>query len=145
MKLVIQRARKARVECHHQTVGSIGLGMVVFVAIEHGDDDLTINKAIQKLLKLRIFSSDSGKMNLSVQDVSGGILFISQFTLTANLHKGHRPSFHTGIDPIEARQIYNRLLEFMQRLHPCVEQGVFAADMLVTVENDGPATFLLTF
>jgi D-tyrosyl-tRNA(Tyr) deacylase len=143
MKLVIQRARSANVKVNDKIVGKIGLGMVVFTAIEYTDNETTIKKIVQKLLKLRIFSTDDGKMNLNVQNIDGGILLISQFTLSANLNNGNRPSFNTGIEPEAAKKLFEHFVVEMQKAHHKVAQGIFAADMKVLIDNDGPATFLI--
>ncbi len=143
MKAVIQRVREARVDIDGATVGQIGQGLLVLLCAERGDTDAVADRVLAKLLKLRIFSDDAGKMNLSVQDVGGGLLLVSQFTLAADLSGGNRPSFTQAASPDEGRRLYDRFVAQARAVHPVVATGVFAADMQVHLVNDGPITIPL--
>ncbi len=140
MKVVLQRVREARVEVAGQVVGQIGQGLLVLLCAERGDTDAVADKMLAKLLKLRIFSDDAGKMNRSVQDVAGGLLVVSQFTLAADLTGGNRPSFTGAAAPDEGRRLYDHFVKQARALHPVVQTGQFAADMQVHLVNDGPVT-----
>ena len=140
MKAVLQRVRKARVEVAGQVVGQIGQGLLVLLCAERGDTDAVADKMLAKLLKLRIFSDDAGKMNRSVQDVAGGLLVVSQFTLAADLTGGNRPSFTGAAAPDEGLRLYDYFVTQARGLHPVVQTGQFAADMQVHLVNDGPVT-----
>ena len=143
MIALVQRVREARVEVAAQTVGRIGPGLLVLVCAEPADTDAQVVKLVDKLLKLRIFSDDAGKMNRSVQDVAGGLLIVSQFTLAADTAAGNRPSF-TGAAPAEqGRRLYEAVLAEARKRHTPVEAGVFGADMQVGLVNDGPVTIPL--
>ena len=143
MKAVLQRVRSARVEVAGQTVGQIGHGLLVLVCAERGDTDTQADKLLAKLLKLRVFSDDAGKMNRSVQDVAGGLLIVSQFTLAADVSGGTRPSFTAAAAPDEGRRLYDYIVAQARLLHPQVQTGQFAADMQVHLVNDGPVTIPL--
>ena len=143
MKAVVQRVREARVEVAHEVVGRIGQGMLVLLCAEQGDSDAVADRLLAKLLKLRIFSDEAGKMNRSVQDVGGGLLVVSQFTLAADVSGGNRPSFTQAAAPAEGERLYQYFVAGARRLHPVVETGVFAADMQVHLVNDGPVTIPL--
>jgi D-aminoacyl-tRNA deacylase len=137
---LIQRVREARVEIAGEAVGRIGAGLLVLVCAEPDDTDAQADQLIAKLLKLRVFSDEAGKMNLSVADVQGGLLIVSQFTLAADTSRGNRPSF-TGAAPAEVgRRLYERVLATARQQHPTVESGRFGADMQVHLVNDGPVT-----
>jgi len=137
---LLQRVREARVEVGREVVGAIGPGLLVFVCAEPGDTETQAVKLVEKVLKLRIFSDDAGKMNRSVQDVAGGLLIVSQFTLAADTTGGNRPSF-TGAAPAElGRRLYEAVLAEARKRHTPVEAGVFGADMQVGLINDGPVT-----
>ena len=145
MHALIQRVTQARVDVAGQTVGQIGPGLLVLVCAEPDDTEATADKLLAKLLKLRIFSDDVGKMNRSVQDLDGqgtpgGLLLVSQFTLAADLSGGNRPSFTKGAAPDLARQLFDALVSKAHASHPQVETGQFAADMQVHLVNDGPVT-----
>lgn len=140
---VFQRVREARVEVDGQTVGAIGQGLLVLVCAERGDTEAEADRLLAKLLKLRIFSDDAGKMNRSVQDVGGGLLLVSQFTLAADTAGGNRPSFTQAAAPDEGRRLYDYVVARARRLHPVVATGQFAADMQVHLVNDGPVTIPL--
>jgi D-aminoacyl-tRNA deacylase len=140
MIAVLQRVREARVEVGGALVGAIGPGLLMLVCAEPADTEATVEKLVAKVLKLRIFSDEAGKMNRSVQDVGGGLLVVSQFTLAADVSGGNRPSF-TGAAPAEAgRRLYDHTLAVARRLHPVVASGEFGADMQVHLVNDGPVT-----
>ena len=144
MLAVVQRVREAKVVVEGRTVGAIGPGLLVLVCAERGDGEVQGDRLLAKLLKLRIFSDEAGKMNRSVQDVAGGLLLVSQFTLAADTSGGNRPSF-TGAAPAElGRHLYERVLQLARERHPRVEAGVFGADMQVELVNDGPVTIPMT-
>lgn len=143
MKAVLQRVAEARVVIAGETVGQIGGGLLVLVCAERGDTEAQADKLLAKLLKLRIFSDEAGKMNLSVQDVKGGLLIVSQFTLAADASGGNRPSFTGAAPPDEGRRLYDYFVAQARSLHPQVETGQFAADMQVHLVNDGPVTIPL--
>ena len=140
---VLQRVREARVDVDGQTVGAIGAGLLVLVCAERGDTEAEANKLLAKLLKLRIFSDDAGKMNKSVQDIGGGLLLVSQFTLAADTTGGNRPSFTQAAAPDEGRRLYDYVVAQARQAHPEVATGQFAADMQVHLVNDGPVTIPL--
>ncbi len=137
---VIQRVRHAQVVVDGQTVGEIGPGLLVLLCAERGDSQAQADKLLAKILKLRIFADEGGKMNRSVQDVAGGLLVVSQFTLAADVSGGNRPSFTGAAAPDEGRQLYDYFVAQARALHPVVETGKFAADMQVHLVNDGPVT-----
>jgi D-tyrosyl-tRNA(Tyr) deacylase len=140
---LVQRVREARVDIAGETVGAIGPGLLVFVCAEPADTDAEAGKLVDKLLKLRIFSDAAGKMNLSLQDVAGGLLFVSQFTLAADTRGGSRPSF-TGAAPAPlGEQLYDEVLRRACNRHAPVQAGRFGADMQVHLVNDGPVTLPL--
>jgi D-tyrosyl-tRNA(Tyr) deacylase len=141
---VIQRVSQARVEVDGLTIGEISAGLLVLVCAERGDTQAQADKLLAKLLKLRIFSDEAGKMNRSVQDVGGGLLLISQFTLAADTSGGNRPSFTDAAAPEEGRRLYDYFVAQARASHPVVETGKFAADMKVHLVNDGPVTIPLT-
>ncbi len=140
---VIQRVSQARVLVGGQTVGEIGAGLLVLLCAERGDGDAQADKLLAKLLKLRIFAEDGGKMNRSVQDTGGGLLIVSQFTLAADVSGGNRPSFTGAAAPDEGQRLYDYFVAEARRLHPQVETGEFAASMQVHLVNDGPVTIPL--
>ena len=143
MIALVQRVLQARVEVAGDCVGAIERGLLVFVCAEPGDTQLQAVKLVDKLLKLRIFADDAGKMNRSVQDVAGGLLIVSQFTLAADTSEGNRPSFTAAAPPELGRALYERVLAQARAAHGPVEAGVFGADMRVHLVNDGPVTIPL--
>ena len=140
---VLQRVREARVDVDGTTVGAIGAGLLVLVCAERGDTEAEADKLLAKLLKLRIFADDAGKMNRSVQDVAGGLLLVSQFTLAADTTGGNRPSFTQAAAPDDGRRLFDYLVQQARALHPVVATGRFATEMQVHLVNDGPITIPL--
>ena len=136
----MQRVREARVEVDGAVVGAIGAGLLVLVCAMRGDTEAQAERLLAKLLKLRIFSDDQGRMNRSVQDVAGGLLLVSQFTLAADTSGGNRPSFGTAAAPDDGRRLYEHLLQRARAAYPHVAAGQFAAHMQVHLVNDGPVT-----
>lgn len=141
---VLQRVRQARVEVSGEIVGQIEQGLLVLLCAEQGDTEKEADKLLAKMLKLRIFSDAAGKMNLSVQDVGGGLLVVSQFTLAADTKGGNRPSFTGAAAPDEGRRLYDYFVAQAKAAHPVVQTGQFAADMQVHLVNDGPVTIPMT-
>lgn len=143
MLAVIQRAKEGSVVVNQETVGQINEGIVALVAVEPNDTPASTEKLVEKILNYRIFSDQNGKMNLSIKDINGGLLLISQFTLAATTDKGLRPSFTSAAAPELAEELYDHMVGYARQQHPKVETGIFAADMSVSLVNDGPVTFLL--
>ena len=143
MIALLQRVREARVDVDGETVGAIGAGLLVLACAERGDTEAEADRLLAKILKLRIFSDAAGKMNRSVQDVGGGLLLVSQFTLAADTTGGNRPSFTQAAAPDEGRLLYDYLVAQARAAHPQVATGRFAADMQVHLVNDGPVTIPL--
>jgi D-tyrosyl-tRNA(Tyr) deacylase len=144
MRAIIQRVSSASVIVDGEHVGAIERGLLVLLAIQKEDTKALADKLLGKILAYRVFPDDKGHMNLSLQDVGGGLLVISQFTLAANTNKGLRPSFSSAAPPEQAEELYDYFVSRAKLIHPVVEQGVFAADMKVRLVNDGPVTFDLT-
>lgn len=142
MKLVIQRVNKANVEVDGKVIGGIGRGLVVFLGVGEGDTREMADKYVDKLIKLRIFADEDGKTNLSVGDVNGEILVISQFTLYADCRKGNRPSFINAGGPELADELYEYFKERVQEKFGRVQSGSFGADMQISLVNDGPFTII---
>ena len=143
MKGLLQRVRGARVEVEGEIVGSIDRGLLVLVAVEPGDTREHADKLLHKLLNYRVFSDPQGKMNLSLKDIGGGLLLVSQFTLAADTRNGMRPSFSTAAPPALGAEIFDYLLEQARAAYGDVASGRFGADMQVHLVNDGPVTFML--
>ena len=143
MQALIQRVTHASVSVGNETIGAIGPGLLVLLCAERGDTDAVADKLLAKLLKLRIFSDEAGKMNRSVQDVAGGLLIVSQFTLAADTSGGNRPSFTGAAAPDEGRRLYEHFVAQARRAHPVAQTGRFAADMQVALVNNGPVTILI--
>jgi D-aminoacyl-tRNA deacylase len=141
---LVQRVSQARVVIGGLTVSEIGAGLLVLVCAERGDTEVQADKLLAKILKLRIFSDDAGKMNRSVQDTGGSLLVVSQFTLAADTSGGNRPSFTNAAAPDEGRRLYDYFVQQAKAAHPTVQTGEFAADMQVHLVNDGPVTIPLT-
>ncbi len=140
MLALVQRVREARVEVGGETVGEIGPGLLVLVCAEPADTEAQADRLLAKLLKLRIFSDDAGKMNRSVQDIDGGLLVVSQFTLAADTSGGNRPSFTGAAPAAVGEHLYDYLCQQARMAHPRVGTGRFGADMQVSLVNDGPVT-----
>jgi D-tyrosyl-tRNA(Tyr) deacylase len=131
---------EASVRVDGEVIGQIGHGLLVLLCAEKGDTEAVADKLLAKLHKLRIFGDESGKMNRSVQDVGGGLLLVSQFTLAADVVGGNRPSFTQAAAPEDGRRLYAHFVAQAQKAHPVVQTGQFAADMKVALVNDGPVT-----
>ena len=140
MITVLQRVSEASVRVDGEVIGQIGHGLLVLLCAEHGDTDAVADKLLAKILKLRIFSDEAGKMNRSLQDVGGGLLVVSQFTLAADVAGGNRPSFTQAARPDEGRRLYEHFVAQARAAHPTVQTGRFATDMKVALVNDGPIT-----
>jgi D-tyrosyl-tRNA(Tyr) deacylase len=134
---------QARVVVDGMTTGEIGAGLLVLVCAERGDSEVQADKLLAKVLKLRIFADEAGKMNRSVQDIGGGLLLVSQFTLAADTSGGNRPSFTNAAAPEEGRRLYDYFVALARAAHPVVQTGEFAAHMQVSLVNDGPVTIPL--
>ena len=143
MIALVQRVRQARVEVAGEVIGAIDHGLLVFVCAEPQDDEGHAARLVAKLLKLRIFADDAGKMNCSVQDVAGGLLIVSQFTLAEDTSTGNRPGFSGAAPPALGRALYERVLALAREAHPTVAAGEFGAEMQVHLVNDGPVTIPL--
>ncbi|MGC6443867.1 MAG: D-aminoacyl-tRNA deacylase [Rubripirellula sp.] len=143
MKTVIQRVKSASVTVDGETIGAIDHGLLVLLGVEHGDTDLEVQWLTEKISQLRIFDDHNGKMNLSVLDVKGSILIVSQFTLLADCRRGRRPAFTNAADPKLANQLYQNFIESIGKLEITTQSGRFAADMQVSLINDGPVTLLV--
>jgi D-tyrosyl-tRNA(Tyr) deacylase len=140
MIAVLQRVSEASVRVEGAVIGQIDAGLLVLLCAEKGDTEAVADKMLAKMLKLRIFSDEAGKMNLSVQDVGGGLLVVSQFTLAADVAGGNRPSFTQAAAPEDGRRLYEHFVAQARAAHPVVQTGQFAADMKVSLVNDGPIT-----
>ncbi|MGR0278233.1 D-aminoacyl-tRNA deacylase [Marinomonas dokdonensis] len=143
MKVLVQRALNASVVVEGETIGAIDHGQMVLVGIEKGDSEADTQRLADKLLKYRMFSDDAGKMNLNVQQVGGGVLLVSQFTLAAETKKGLRPGFSSAAEPSEAERLFNDFVNKVRQQYDKVATGQFGADMKVSFTNDGPVTFML--
>ena len=143
MKFVIQRVNHAEVKVDGETVGKIGKGFLVLIGVGREDTKEDADWYLKKLLGLRIFEDENGKTNLSLKDVSGELLLVSQFTLYANCKKGNRPSFIEAGEPDKAEALYEYMIEEASKSVPVVQHGSFGADMKVSLINDGPFTILL--
>ena len=143
MQALVQRVAEARVTVDGRITGQIGPGLLVLLCAERGDDEAMADKLLAKLLKLRIFGDEAGKMNRSVQDVGGGLLVVSQFTLAADTSGGNRPSFTGAALPEDGRRLYEHFVRQARAAHALVATGEFGADMQVALVNDGPVTIPL--
>jgi D-tyrosyl-tRNA(Tyr) deacylase len=143
MKAVLQRAASARVTVEGREVGAISRGILVLVGVEPGDGPADVEYVARKVRELRIFDDGAGRMNLSVLEIGGGVLAVSQFTLLADCRRGRRPSFDAAAAPAEARAVYDALVERLERDGVVVATGEFQARMQVSLVNDGPVTLLL--
>ena len=143
MIALLQRVKEARVDVGGRCTGEIGPGLLLLICAEPQDTEAVAEKLLQKILKLRIFSDEAGKMNRCVQDVAGGLLVVSQFTLAADTAGGNRPSFTNAAPPDEGRRLYDYFVRQARAAHPIVQTGEFAAHMEVHLVNDGPVTIPL--
>lgn len=143
MKLVLQRVTQASVAIDNEIVGEIRHGFVVLIGVGQGDEVLTADRMVEKMLQLRVFADDQGKMNRSLVDIGGSLLLISQFTLYADCRKGRRPAFTDAAPPAEAKSLYEYFVKRCREASVNVQCGVFAADMQVSLINDGPVTIVL--
>ena len=143
MKTVIQRVTSAAVVVEGETVATIGRGILVLLGVEKGDDEAKADWLAEKIAGLRLFSDEGGKMNLSVRDIGGALLVVSQFTLAGNCEKGRRPSFDTAAPPDKGQRLYEYFVAAVRQLGLTVQTGIFQADMQVSLVNDGPVTFVL--
>jgi len=140
---LLQRVKRAAVDVDDECVGRIDQGILLLLGIEKTDTQVSATKLIDKLLAYRVFSDENKKMNCNVQQVDGGILVVSQFTLAADTNKGLRPSFSSAAPPAQAEDLYNYFVAQLRLKHSKVATGIFAADMQVSLVNDGPVTFML--
>lgn len=143
MKILLQRVSAAHVEVDGEVIGAINQGLLLLVGFCQGDTPASVDKLVKKVLNYRVFSDDKGKMNLNVQQAQGGVLIVSQFTLSADTNKGLRPSFSTSAPPAQAEQLYEYFVARCSEQHKPIATGRFGADMKVQLVNDGPVTFLL--
>jgi D-aminoacyl-tRNA deacylase len=143
MKALLQRVTKASVKVEGNLIGQIGKGILLFLGIEKGDEDKDLDFIVRKITNLRIFYDKNSKMNLSIKDIAGEVLVVSQFTLAADCRKGNRPSFDSAEEPSRAETMYYRAVEKLRNAGLPVYHGAFAADMQVSLINDGPVTFML--
>ena len=143
MKAVIQRVTSASVTVDGQVVGRIGRGIMVLLGVEKGDREAQADWLAEKIVALRIFEDEQGKMNRALAEIGGAVLAVSQFTLAGNCDKGRRPSFDTAASPDEGKRLYDYFVQALHRLNVPVQTGIFQADMQVALVNDGPVTFIL--
>ena len=143
MKALLQRVSSSKVEVEGKVVGQINKGLLVFIGIEKQDDTICADKMINKILSYRVFSDSNDKMNLSIRDINGDLLIVSQFTLAAVTKNGTRAGFSTAMPPTQAESLYNYFLEKTKSMNTITESGIFGTDMKVSLLNDGPVTFLL--
>ncbi len=143
MRFIIQNVLEASVRVDGNVTGSIDEGLLVFVGVGQGDDKATADKMIRKLLAMRIFKDENGKTNLSVKDIGGGVLLVSQFTLYADCRRGNRPSFTDAGDPAAANELYEYIISEVKKEIERTECGIFGADMKVSLVNNGPFTIFL--
>ena len=143
MRAVVQRVSRAKVSVNGTITGEIGLGLLVLLGVGHEDSDGDLNYMVEKIVGLRIFEDEAGKMNRSVRDVSGSVLAVSQFTLYGDVRRGKRPSFDDAAPPVEARRLYELFVERIRAAGLLCETGRFQEMMEVELVNDGPVTILL--
>lgn len=143
MKVILQRVTSAQVSVNNLLVGSCQKGFCILVGITENDTQSTIDKMANRIVNLRVFEDENGKMNKSLLDIQGSILLVSQFTLLADCSKGRRPSFIGAGDPLHAKKLFDAFVLTLKQQNVCVETGIFGADMQVEIHNDGPATFIL--
>ena len=143
MKFIVQRVNKSQVEVEEKIVGKIDRGFMVLIGITHNDTKEIADFLVRKLINLRVFEDENGKMNLSLKDVQGSLLLISQFTLYADCTSGNRPSFTNAAKPEFANELYEYIIEECKKQISNVQTGIFGADMQVSLVNDGPVTIIL--
>lgn len=143
MKFIVQRVNKSQVEVEEKIVGKIDKGFMVLIGITHNDTKEIADFLVRKLINLRVFEDENGKMNLSLKDVQGSLLLISQFTLYADCTSGNRPSFTNAAKPEFANELYEYIIEECKKQIPNVQTGIFGANMQVSLVNDGPVTIIL--
>lgn len=143
MKVILQRSLASNVIVKEEIVGSIDSGLVILVGFTHNDTEVEIDYLINKIINLRIFDDENGVMNRSLIDVNGSILSISQFTLYADTKKGRRPSYVNALEPMEAKSLYDLFNLKLRDQNIHVEEGIFGADMIVNITNDGPVTIVM--
>ena len=143
MLALLQRVNFAKVVVDGKVTGQIDKGILAFIGLEKGDNETKCKRMFDKIVKYRMFYDENEKLNLNVEQVSGSILLVSQFTLAANTASGNRPSFDLAMAPSEAKVLYEKFTSYAHSKFPRVEEGIFAADMKVTLENDGPVTFMI--
>ncbi len=145
MLALLQRVNFAKVVVDGKVTGQIDKGILAFIGLEKGDNETKCKRMFDKIVKYRMFYDENEKLNLNVEQVSGSILLVSQFTLAANTASGNRPSFDPAMAPSEAKVLYEKFISYAHSKFPRVEEGIFAADMKVTLENDGPVTFMIKY
>ncbi len=143
MKALIQRVASSQVEVDGKTVGKIDKGLLVFLGLEKKDNELIADKMMSKIISYRVFPDENQKMNLSLKDIKGDVLIISQFTLAADTKNGTRAGFSTALPPIEAESLYDYFIGKIKESNLKIQSGIFGADMKVSLLNDGPVTFML--
>ncbi|MBB65674.1 MAG: D-tyrosyl-tRNA(Tyr) deacylase [Waddliaceae bacterium] len=143
MRALIQRVKEARVIVENETVGEIEKGLLIFLGVQKGDEEKHINWLVNKIISLRIFPDEAGKMNCSLKDVEGSLLIVSQFTLYGNCQNGRRPDFFESAPPEQAEKIYSQFIKECKKQVLNVSTGVFGAMMEVQLINDGPVTFMI--
>ena len=143
MKALLQRVSQASVTVDSECIGEIGAGLLVFLGLDRDDTRALADRMLERILAYRLFADEQGRMNSSVATTGGGVLLVSQFTLSAETHKGLRPGFSLAMPPDEAEPLYHYMLSQLQARHCPVASGLFGADMQVSLVNDGPVTFLL--
>lgn len=142
MKALIQRVSKASVDVSGETIGAIDSGLLLLLGVEKGDTEQCVDRMLKKIINYRVFSDQDAKMNLSLKDIDGGLLIVSQFTLVAQTNKGSRPGFSSGASPAHGQHIYDDFVKKARSSHSHVATGKFGADMQVSLTNDGPVTFM---
>jgi D-aminoacyl-tRNA deacylase len=143
MIALLQRVSTASVTVAARVIGQIDRGLLVFIGVQRGDQEASADRLLERLLTYRVFGDDAGRMNRSLQDVAGGLLLVSQFTLAAETTKGTRPGFSPAADPAEGRRLFDYVVRKARERHGVVQTGEFGADMQVALVNDGPVTFWL--
>lgn len=143
MICVIQRVKHSQLHIDGALHADISQGLLALVGLEKGDDERSLGKMLDKLLAYRVFADAEGKMNLSLRDIAGDLLLVSQFTLAADTQKGLRPGFSSALPPAEAKPLFENIVQEAVARHPNTQSGVFGADMQISLLNDGPVTFIL--